>query len=187
MHAIKTGKTAILLTGLLLATTATAVEFTLTSPELKPDAMIANEQVFKGFGCQGSNISPELTWQGAPKGTKSFGLTVYDPDAPTGSGWWHWVIFNIPADTTGLKKGAGDAKGKQTPAEVVQSRTDFGQVGYGGPCPPVGDKPHRYQFTIFALKTEKLPLDENTPAAMVGFYLRQNRLGTATLQGLFGR
>ena len=173
--------------GLLLSATVAAEEFTLTSPAINSGNKIANEQVFHGFGCQGSNISPELSWQHAPQETKSFALTVYDPDAPTGSGWWHWVLFNIPADVTSLKKGAGDPKSENLPFGAVQSRTDFGQIGYGGPCPPVGDKPHRYQFTIFALKTDLLPLDENTPAAMVGFYLRKNSLGTAMIQGYYGR
>jgi Raf kinase inhibitor-like YbhB/YbcL family protein len=170
-----------------LAGAASAGGFTLTSPDLKPGARLAEQQVFKGFGCEGGNVSPELAWQGAPKGTRSFAVTVYDPDAPTGSGWWHWVVFNLPADASGLKKGAGDAKAGLLPAGAVQSRTDFNQAGYGGPCPPVGDKPHRYQFTVYALKTDKLPLDADAPAAMVGFYLHQNMLGKAELLGRYGR
>ncbi|MDR3395731.1 MAG: YbhB/YbcL family Raf kinase inhibitor-like protein [Parasulfuritortus sp.] len=170
-----------------LTTAAHAGGFGLSSPEIKPGARIANEQVFKGFGCEGGNVSPELAWQGAPKGTKSLAVTAYDPDAPTGSGWWHWVVFNLPADTTGLKKGAGDPKANLMPAGAVQSHTDFGQTGYGGPCPPVGDKPHHYIFTVYALKVDKLPLDENSPAAMVGYYLHQNMLGKATLLGRYGR
>jgi hypothetical protein len=170
-----------------LATAAHAGGFGLSSPEIKPGSRLAAEQVFKGFGCEGGNVSPELAWQGAPKGTKSLAVTAYDPDAPTGSGWWHWVVFNLPADTTGLKKGAGDPKANLMPTGAVQSRTDFGQTGYGGPCPPVGDKPHHYIFTVYALKTDKLPLDENSPAAMVGYYLHQNLLGKATLLGRYGR
>lgn len=166
---------------------AWADSFTLTSPDLKAGGKVAEAQVFKGFGCEGGNVSPELDWKGAPKGTKSFALTVYDPDAPTGSGWWHWVVFNLPADSHGLKKGAGNTAADMLPKGAVQSRTDFGQAGYGGPCPPVGDKPHRYIFTVYALKTEALPLDANAPAAMVGFYLHQNTLGKAVLQGIYGR
>ena len=112
---------------------------------------------------------------------------VFDPDAPTGSGWWHWVAFNIPADVTTLAKGAGDPGGRLMPAGVVQSRTDFGEPGYGGPCPPEDDAPHRYQFMVFALSVEKLPLDADAPAAMVGFYIHANLLGKAVLEANYGR
>lgn len=171
----------------MAATGAFAAGFALTSPEIHPGARIADEQVFNGFGCTGGNVSPALSWHGAPKGTKSFAVTAYDPDAPTGSGWWHWVVFNLPADSTGLKKGAGDPKAGLMPAGTVQSRTDFGQAGFGGPCPPVGDKPHHYIFTVYALKVDSLPLDENSPAAMVGYYLHANMLGKAELTGRYGR
>ncbi|HLQ25130.1 MAG TPA: YbhB/YbcL family Raf kinase inhibitor-like protein [Acidiferrobacterales bacterium] len=147
---------------------------------------MAEEQVFNGFGCQGKNISPALEWSSAPRGTKSFAVTVYDPDAPTGSGWWHWVIFNLPANTKGLVKNAGDPHASLAPQGSVQSRTDFGKTGYGGPCPPPG-KPHRYHFTVFALKTDKLPLDENAPGAMVGFYLNQNVIQKTTLTAKYSR
>src|SRR6185312_8861333 len=112
-----------------------ASAFTLTSAEVKPGGSIAAEQVYKGFGCTGENVSPSLAWKDPPSGTKSFAVTVYDPDAPTGSGWWHWVVFNLPASTHALPKGAGDAGGSGMPAGAVQSRTDFGSAGYGGPCP----------------------------------------------------
>lgn len=172
----------------LLASTAVhAASFVLTSPQVKKGGRIAEEQVYNGFGCKGNNISPALQWKGAPSGTKSFAVTLYDPDAPTGSGWWHWVIFNIPANVTSLEKGAGDPPSGKAPAGSVQSRTDFGKPGYGGPCPPVGSKPHRYIFTLYALKIDKLPLDENAPAAMVGFYLHQNLIKKATLKALYGR
>ncbi len=160
---------------------------TLTSPDIKPGARIADEQVFSGFGCTGNNVSPALNWSGAPKGTKSFALSVYDPDAPTGSGFWHWVVFNIPADVTSLPKGAGDPKSDAAPKGAVQSRTDFGTPGYGGPCPPKGDKPHRYQFTIFALDTDKLDTDENSSPAFVGFNVHFHTLAKATLTGRWGR
>jgi Raf kinase inhibitor-like YbhB/YbcL family protein len=181
-------KYAALLFALLLGAGATqAGDFKLTSPEIKPGARLAEEQVFKGFGCEGGNVSPALDWKGAPKDAKSFAVIMYDPDAPTGSGWWHWVVFNLPADTAGLKKGAGDPKAGLLPAGAVQSRTDFGQTGYGGPCPPVGHGRHRYIFTVHALKVDKLPLDENSPAAMVGYFLNQNSLGKAVLKGKYSR
>jgi Raf kinase inhibitor-like YbhB/YbcL family protein len=166
---------------------ASAGGFTVTSPEVKAGGNIIDEQVFNSFGCKGDNISPSLYWSNPPTGTKSFAVTVYDPDAPTGSGWWHWVAFNIPADVRSLPKNAGAVKGGNMPTGSVQSQTDFGKPGYGGPCPPSGDKAHRYQFTVHALKTDLLPLDESAPAAMVGFYLHQNLLGKAVLEANYGR
>jgi Raf kinase inhibitor-like YbhB/YbcL family protein len=169
------------------AQVANADGFTLTSPQIRSGGRIADEQVFNGFGCQGGNVSPALSWKGAPAGTRSFAVTVYDPDAPTGSGWWHWVVFNIPANSTGLAKNAGNSEAGLAPAGTVQSRTDFGKPGFGGPCPPAGDKPHHYQFTVYALKTDKLPHDENAPAAMVGFYLHQNLIKRAVLKAQYSR
>jgi Raf kinase inhibitor-like YbhB/YbcL family protein len=172
---------------LFAAQAASADSFTLTSPQIKPGGRIAHEQVFNGFGCQGGNVSPALNWKGAPADTRSFAVTVYDPDAPTGSGWWHWVVFNIPANVTGLARNTGSLEAGLAPAGSVQSRTDFGKPGYGGPCPPAGDKPHRYRITVYALKTDSLPLDENAPAAMVGFYLHQNMIKSAVLKAQYSR
>jgi Raf kinase inhibitor-like YbhB/YbcL family protein len=168
---------------------ANAQSMTLTSADIKEGATIANEQVFKGFGCTGGNVSPALSWSGAPSGTKSFAVSIYDPDAPTGSGWWHWVVYNIPAGTTSLPKGAGDVKKKLMPKGAIQSRTDFGADGYGGPCPPAGDKPHHYQITVFAVDVDKLPDAKNdaASAALVGFDLHFHTLAKATLTGLYGR
>jgi Raf kinase inhibitor-like YbhB/YbcL family protein len=134
--------------GGLSATVALAQDMTLTSAEVADGSTIKEAQVANGFGCKGGNISPSLSWSGAPSDTKSSALTVYDPDAPTGSGFWHWVVFNIPASTTSILLGAGDVKKKLMPKGVIQSRTDFGTDGYGGPCPPQGDKPHHYIFTV---------------------------------------
>lgn len=161
--------------------------FNMSSPDFKAGHTLAPAQVLKGFGCAGGNISPALSWQGAPTGTQSFAITAYDPDAPTGSGWWHWVIFNIPASTTNLSANAGNLNSKLAPAGSIQSRTDFGGPGYGGPCPPVGDSAHRYQFTVYALNVERLPLDANASGALVGFYLNQHALGRATLEGRYSR
>ena len=168
---------------------ANAQSMSLTSAEIKEGATIANEQVFKGFGCTGGNISPSLSWSGAPSGTKSFAVSIYDPAAPTGSGWWHWVVYNIPPSATSLPKGAGDMKKKLMPKEAIQSRTDFGTAGYGGPCPPTGDKPHRYQITVFAVDVDKLPdaKNEMASAALVGFDLHFHTLAKATVTGLYGR
>jgi len=161
--------------------------FTLTSPVLREGGRLALEQVFNGFGCAGGNVSPELAWQGEPAATRSFAVTVYDPDAPTGSGWWHWTIFNIPARVHRLSAGAGDPDGKLAPAGAVQGRTDFGSSGYGGACPPAGDPPHRYQFTVYALDTERLPLDRDASPAMVGFFLHKHELARARITVTYGR
>src|SRR6188472_803789 len=169
------------------ASAAHAAGFTLTSPTIKPGSMLTEAQVFKGFGCEGQNTSPALKWSGAPKGTKSYAVTVYDPDAPTGSGWWHWVVYNIPASATELPEGAGSADGKGLPAGTAQGRTDFGAPGFGGACPPQGDKPHRYIFTVHALKVDSLPLDAKAPGAMVGYYLTMNTLAKASFTRTFGR
>ena len=169
------------------ATPAFAAEFRLFSPAIKDQGRIGMEQVYNGFGCTGSNISPELNWESAPAGTKSFAVTVYDPDAPTGSGWWHWVIFNIPPSVQKLAANAGKPDSGLAPKGSVQSLTDFGSPGYGGPCPPQGDKPHRYIFTVHALKVDQLPLKADSTGALVGFYLNQNSLGRASFTGLYGR
>ncbi len=177
-----------LLFALLVPAAVLAAPFTVESAEVKPNAKMAEAQVYKGFGCEGGNISPSLTWKGAPAGTKSFAVTMYDPDAPTGSGWWHWVVFNIPADTTSIPAGAGDPASGKMPKGAVQSRTDFGKPGYGGPCPPQGDKPHRYIITVYALKVDKLSdVDENSAGAMVGFMTKASGLGKATLTAAYGR
>lgn len=177
--------TSIVLGGLACAGAANAL--TLTSPDLKPGAKISDEQVFNGWDCTGKNVSPALNWSGVPKGTKSFAINLYDPDAPTGSGFWHWVAFDIPGDVTSLAKGAGDPKAPAMPAGALQARNDFGDAGYGGPCPPKGDKPHHYLFNIFALDVEKLGVDGNASAAVVGFYMHSHTLAKATLNGVWGR
>ena len=168
----------------LWAATASAASFTLGSQDLKANARIANRYVYNGFGCTGENVSPELHWQGAPSGTKSFAVTVYDPDAPTGSGWWHWVVYNLPADTQELPTGAS---GKNMPEGVVEGRTDFGSHGYGGPCPPKGAKPHHYHFTVYALDVPSLDLPKEAAPAMVGFNLHFHTLAKAELTALYGR
>jgi len=145
-------------------------KLTLKSSALQPNGLISSQQVFNGFGCKGKNISPDLEWNNPPAGTQSFAITVYDPDAPTGSGWWLWIVFNIPSEVRKLELGAGKLKSSLLPKQAIQSQTDFGQPGYGGPCPPEGDQPHHYHFRIYALK-ENLPLKANTPAAQVGFYI----------------
>jgi len=179
-----------LIASLTLPTTAlhakTTPPFTLHSQEIKAGATLSEEQVFNGFGCHGKNLSPALQWQSAPKGTQSYALTVYDPDAPTGSGWWHWVVYNIPATSQGLP-AAIPADGKGLPPGAVQSLTDFGQPGFGGACPPVGDKPHRYRFTLHALKVAKLDLPASSMPALVGFMIHANQLAETSFTAYYGR
>ena len=177
-----------LASGLSITADAAAASFRLASADIKPGATIAAEQTFNGFGCSGQNISPALEWSGAPKDTKSFAVLVHDPDAPTGgAGWWHWLVYNIPATTTKLAKGAGKADGGALPAGAASGVTDFGSAGYGGPCPPEGDKPHRYIFTVYALKTDKLDIPKGATASLVGFMVNANAIAKATLTGMYGR
>ncbi len=164
-----------------------AARFRLSSTDFKPNGPIGMEQVFNSFGCTGQNISPALAWSGAPADTKSFALLCHDPDAPTGgAGWWHWLVLNIPASVSALAKNAGAADGASLPAGAVQVNTDFGGPGWGGPCPPVGDKPHRYVFTLYALKVDKLDASGGT-ASLAGYMVNGNALAKARLVGKFGR
>ena len=172
----------------LLLASSGAFAFQLSSPDVGARAPIGNRFVFKGFGCEGENVSPALAWKVPPAGTKSFAVLVHDPDAPTGgAGWWHGVVYNLPASTTSLPQGAGAADGSKLPAGAAQQKTDFGAPGWGGPCPPVGDKPHRYVFTVYALKVEKLDIPEGASASLVGFMVNANAIGKATLVGKYGR
>ena len=161
-------------------------KFKLTSADLTVGGRIAAAQVFNQFGCTGGNVSPALAWTGAPAETHSFALLVHDPDAPTGSGWWHWILYNIPANTAALPAGAGDPARKLLPAGTVQGRNDYGSTSYGGPCPPPG-KPHHYHFRLYALKAAKLDLPVDASAALIGFNVRAQALAEAELVGLYGR
>ena len=176
------------LTALLSSAASDAkTSFKVSSADVGPSKATANEFVFNGFGCSGGNQSPALHWSGAPAGTQSFAVSVYDPDAPTGSGWWHWYVINLPASTTALERGAGKADGSGLPAGAQQINTDFGAPGYGGPCPPAGDKPHRYVVTVYALKVPKLDVPPNATAALAGFFVNANAIGKAKLTFKYGR
>lgn len=159
--------------------------FTLSSTDLGGEATINEE--FNGFGCIGKNQSPQLSWKNAPEGTKSFAITMYDPDAPTGSGWWHWIVFDIPSNTNELVAGAGDIKLKLAPEGAIQSITDYGANGYGGPCPPEGHGLHQYIITVHALKTDKLDLTAGTNPAVVGYYIWNNTLAKASIVTYYQR
>lgn len=159
--------------------------FTLSSDDWGGQATKVAE--FNGFGCTGDNESPQLSWTNAPEDTKSFAITMHDPDAPTGSGWWHWLVFDIPADVNELVTGAGNVSQSLAPAGAIQSTTDYGAPGYGGPCPPPGHGPHQYLITIYALKVDKLGLDANANPAVVGYYLWSNTLAKASIVAYYER
>jgi Raf kinase inhibitor-like YbhB/YbcL family protein len=163
--------------------------FKVVSDSFKDGDYLGKDHVMSadfGFGCAGGNKSPHLKWSGAPEGTKSFAITCYDPDAPTGSGFWHWLVVNIPPNVTELALAAGSAGGQMPPGSL-QTRTDCGKPGYAGPCPPEGDHPHRYLFTVFAVSKDKIDVGADTSAAVVGFNLNFTSLGKASIMGLFKR
>lgn len=157
-------------------------EMKISSQDITANGRLSLKQVFNGFGCEGQNISPQLSWTGAPEGTKSFAITAYDPDAPTGSGWWHWIVVNIPANVTNLASGADLGE-----IGAVQGRSDYGQARFGGACPPKGDKAHRYFFRVYALSEEKLPLDSSASGALAGYYILSNSLEMAEIMATYQR
>lgn len=165
-----------------LAMPALAAGFTVTSPQIRNGATVPMAQVLGR--CGGHNISPALSWSGEPAGTQGFAVTMYDPDAPTGHGWWHWTVFNIPARVHGLPPNAGAAGGAGLPQGAAMGKTDFGFSNYGGPCPPPGPA-HRYVITVYAIKMARLPLDEQSAGATVESSLRSNALGEAKLTATF--
>lgn len=166
---------------------ASATGFTVSTPDFHNGSTIPMVHVFNQGGCTGGNKSPALSWSGEPAGTQSFAVTMFDPDAPTGSGWWHWTVFNIAANVHSLPENAGAPQSTQLPPGAIQGRIDYGFSGYGGPCPPAGDRPHRYIVTVYALKIPKLPLDAQSSGPMVGFVLHLNTLATAQTMGHYGR
>jgi Raf kinase inhibitor-like YbhB/YbcL family protein len=156
------------------------------SDSFQAGANIPQKHVFNGMGCTGENVSPHLRWSGVPDGTKSFAVVMHDPDAPTSGGFYHWVMFNIPADRTELEDGAGGDKIGSLVHHVVLGHTDFGANAYGGPCPPPGPA-HRYNITVYALDIDKLPLDKTTTGAKLEFMASQHALGKATISGRYAR
>jgi len=170
---------------LLFGAALGAATFELTSADVSEGATLSKAQVYSGFGCTGDNLSPALNWTGAPAGTRSFALTVYDPDAPTGAGWWHWIVYDLPPGTNSLPRGIGHAAA--LPAGAVEARNDFAARNFGGACPPPGDKPHRYIFTIHALKVGKLGLPLDAGAALVGSAIHANQIGKASITARYGR
>jgi Raf kinase inhibitor-like YbhB/YbcL family protein len=171
----------------LVCSGAVADDFSIASDAFKEGSTLSSTQVFNGFGCEGENISPDLEWQNAPAGTKSFAINLYDPDAPTGSGWWHWIAYNIPVTTTALAAGAGEVDGNGLPEGAVHGRSDYGTYGFGGACPPIGDDPHRYTLTVHALSVEQLDLPEDASAALIGYMVNANTIEKASVTAFYGR
>ncbi|MGV0816334.1 YbhB/YbcL family Raf kinase inhibitor-like protein [Martelella sp. AMO21009] len=174
------GGRALVVLAVLAALPASASALELTSASFDDGDVIPVRHSLRGSGCLGQNISPALEWKDAPRETRSFAITMFDPDAPTGSGWWHWVLVNIPADVTALAEGV-------QPGKALATRTDFGMAGYGGPCPPAGAAPHRYVITVYALDVDSLPLDDMSSGAMAGYMINSHTLAKAHVTGLFGR
>ncbi|EPG0369140.1 YbhB/YbcL family Raf kinase inhibitor-like protein [Photobacterium damselae] len=156
--------------------------FTLTSNDIFEGQLKDKRFAFNGFGHDGDNISPQLAWENAPEGTKSFAVTCFDPDAPTGCGFWHWQVINIPAETTELVQGAS---GKL--AAGLEMRNDYGFNGFGGACPPEGHGMHRYQFTVWALPVEKLDVPDDASCALVNFMLHGMSLAKSTITTTYVR
>ncbi|MBU0632483.1 YbhB/YbcL family Raf kinase inhibitor-like protein [bacterium] len=160
-----------------------AGNFTLASDDL--GGQFGINQEYNGFGCSGKNISPALRWSDAPAGTKSFAVTMYDPDAPTGSGWWHWIVYNIPATTVNI--GTNASALNTLPYGAVEGVTSYGVAGFGGACPPKGDEAHRYIITLYALDVDKLDLPASATPAMVGFNLNAHAIGKSAIISYYGR
>jgi Raf kinase inhibitor-like YbhB/YbcL family protein len=160
--------------------------FTVESDDVADGQQMTNAHVYNGFGMTGDNISPELRWHGFPPETKGFAVSCYDPDAPTGSGFWHWLVLDIPASVTELATGAGGSDSAGLPEGAFSVRNDYGTKDFGGAAPPQGDRPHRYVFTVYALGTDHLGVDSDVSPAVASFNLTFNTIAKATIIPVYG-
>jgi hypothetical protein len=168
----------------VLPLAAAAAGLALRSPDFAPGGAIALGCVYDESGCRGGNSSPALAWNHPPAGTRSFAVMMFDPDAR--GGWWHWAVFDIPVEVASLRAGAGDPARHLLPLGALQTRNDWGSLGYGGPCPPPGP-PHHYRLMIYALSVAKLGLDSSASAAQVAARVQANALAQAQIVGLYSR
>ncbi len=159
--------------------------FALSSDDVQDGATLGTDQVSGVFGAGGTDTSPQLSWNGFPSRTRSFAVTVYDPDAPTASGFWHWAVCDIPVEVAELTRGAGDEDGSGLPRGAIQLRNDSGMRRFIGAAPPPGHGQHRYFFVVHAVDVESLGLDEQTTPALLGFTLFSHTLGRATIVGRY--
>ena len=158
---------------------AAPIKLTVKSSSIIDGESMGIDQVFNGWDAGGDNISPDLSWSGAPKETACYAITCFDPDAPTGCGFWHWTAVNIPPDITSIDAG-------QVPKSAVEVRNDYGTSDYGGACPPIGDGVHRYIFTVYALK-EEVPVDENASSALANFHIHALKLAQNSITVTYER
>lgn len=172
---------------LFASSSSFANSLTLSSHDIAHGELMSKEQEFNGFGCNGSDLSPHLKWSNAPKETKSFAITAYDPDAPTGSGWWHWQMVNISKNTMEIATGEGSSNKALSLEGSQQMSNDYGVKAYGGACPPSGHGVHRYRFTIHALSVDKLDLPENASGALTGYMINANTIASSTIESLYKR
>ncbi len=163
---------------------AYAQNLSLKSDDIEEGQTLSNNHVFQGFGCEGGDKSPQLSWSGAPTGTKSFAITAYDPDAPTGSGWWHWNVINIPASTQSIPHNYSQSD--KITEQIVELKNDYGSVGFGGACPPRGEV-HRYVFTVHALSLDKLEIPSDSSNALAGFMINSNTIESASITAVYTR
>lgn len=171
----------------LAASYVSAADFVLTSKDVTNGATLSQKQVAYGDGCRGQNISPDLAWQNPPAGTQSFAVIMHDPDTPGAHGWWHWLLFNLPASTNHLVADAGGYGGKGLPAGAQQSHSSGGSAYWGGACPPQGDKPHHYNFTVYALKVPNLAVKPDDSPERVSAAIQAQAIGSATITATYGR